>query len=55
MKQLKKEFLNFLKDAFKKGESIGDVLQNIALKEGTVSDQVRKETLEENKLTHPSH
>ncbi len=46
----KKEFLNFLKDAFKKGESIGDVLQNIALKEGTVSDQARKETLEENKF-----
>ena len=42
----KKEFLNFLKDAFKKGESIADVLQNIALKEGIVSDQ----TPEENKF-----
>jgi len=46
----KKEFLNFLKDAFKKGESIADVLQNIALKEGTVSDQTPKETPEENKF-----
>ena len=46
----KKEFLNFLKDAFKKGESIADVLQNIALKEGAVSDQAPKETPEENKF-----
>ena len=46
----KKEFLNFLKDAFKKGESIGDVLQNIALKESAVSDQAPKETPEENKF-----
>ena len=46
----KKEFLNFLKDAFKKGESIADVLQNIALKEDTVSDQAPKETPEENKF-----
>ena len=46
----KKEFLNFLKDAFKKGESIADVLQNIALKEGTASDQTTKETPEENKF-----
>ena len=46
----KKEFLNFLKDAFNKGESIADVLQNIALKEGAVSDQVPKETPEENKF-----
>jgi len=46
----KKEFLNFLKDAFKKGESIADVLQNIALKEGTASDQAPKETPEENKF-----
>jgi hypothetical protein len=46
----KKEFLNFLKDAFNKGESIADVLQNIALKEGTVSDQTPKETPEENKF-----
>ena len=46
----KKEFLNFLKDAFKKGESIGDVLQNIALKEGTASDQAPKETPEEKKF-----
>ena len=46
----KKEFLNFLKDAFKKGESIVDVLQNIALKEGTASDQALKETPEENKF-----
>ncbi|EET80707.1 hypothetical protein CSHOW_1196 [Campylobacter showae] len=46
----KKEFLNFLKDAFNKGESIGDVLQNIALKESAVSDQTPKETPEENKF-----
>ena len=46
----KKEFLNFLKDAFNKGENIADVLQNIALKEGTVSDQAPKETPEENKF-----
>ena len=46
----KKEFLNFLKDAFKKGESIADVLQNIALKESAVSDQAPKETPEENKF-----
>jgi hypothetical protein len=46
----KKEFLNFLKDAFKKGESIADVLQNIALKESAVSDQTPKETPEENKF-----
>ena len=46
----KKEFLNFLKDAFNKGESIGDVLQNIALKESAVSDQAPKETPEENKF-----
>ena len=46
----KKEFLNFLKDAFKKGENIGDVLQNIALKEGAASDQTPKETPEENKF-----
>ncbi|MFC2427410.1 MAG: hypothetical protein ACFNTA_00335 [Campylobacter sp.] len=46
----KKEFLNFLKDAFKKGESIADVLQNISLKEGAVSDQPPKETPEENKF-----
>ena len=39
----KKEFLNFLKDAFNKGESIADVLQNIALKESAVSDQAPKE------------
>ena len=42
----KKEFLSFLKDAFKKGESIADVLQNIVLKGGTVSDQAPKETPE---------
>ena len=46
----KKEFLNFLKDAFKKGESIADILQNITLKDGTVSDQAPKETPEENKF-----
>ena len=46
----KKEFLNFLKDAFNKGKSIGDVLQNIALKESAVSDQAPKETPEENKF-----
>ena len=46
----KKEFLNFLKDAFNKGESIADVLQNIALKESVVSDQAPKETPEENKF-----
>ena len=46
----KKEFLNFLKDAFKKGESIADVLQNIALKESAVSDQAPKEMPEENKF-----
>ena len=46
----KKEFLNFLKDAFKKGESIADVLQNIALKESATSDQAPKETPEENKF-----
>ena len=46
----KKEFLNFLKDAFSKGESIADVLQNIALNEGTASDQAPKETPEENKF-----
>ena len=46
----KKEFLNFLKDAFNKGESIADVLQNIALNEGTASDQATKETPEENKF-----
>ena len=37
-KATKKEILNFLKDGFRKGESIADVLQNIALKEGTASD-----------------
>ena len=46
----KKEFLNFLKDAFSKGESIADVLQNIALKESAVSDQAPKETPKENKF-----
>ena len=46
----KKEFLNFLKDAFNKGESIADVLQNIALKESAVSDQAPKETPKENKF-----
>ena len=46
----KKEFLSFLKDAFKKGESIADVLQNIALKDVTASDQTPKETPEENKF-----
>ena len=46
----KKEFLNFLKDAFNKGESIADVLQNIALKDGAVSDQAPKETPKENKF-----
>ena len=46
----KKEFLSFLKDAFKKGESIADVLQNIALKDGTASDQAPKETPEDNKF-----
>jgi len=46
----KKEFLNFLKDAFNKGESIADVLQNIALKESVVSDQAPKGTPEENKF-----
>ena len=46
----KKEFLNFLKDAFKKGESIADVLQNITLKDGIVSDQAPKETPKENKF-----
>ena len=46
----KKEFLNFLKDAFNKGESIAGILQNIALKESTVSDQAPKETPEENKF-----
>ena len=42
--------LNFLKDAFKKGESIADVLQNITLKDGIVSDQAPKETPKENKF-----
>ena len=46
----KKEFFKFLKDVFKNGESIGDALQNIALKEGTASDQALKETPEENKF-----
>jgi len=46
----KKEFLNFLKDAFNKGDSIADVLQNIALKESAVSDQALKETPKENKF-----
>ena len=46
----KKEFLSFLKDVFKKGESIADVLQNIALKDVTASDQTPKETPEENKF-----
>ena len=46
----KKEFLNFLKDAFKKGESSADVLQNIALKESAISDQTPKETPEKNKF-----
>jgi len=46
----KKEFLNFLKDAFNKGENIADILQNIALKESAVSDQAPKETPEENKF-----
>ena len=46
----KKEFLNFLKDAFKKGESIADILHNIALKESAVSDQTPKETPKENKF-----
>ena len=46
----KKEFLSFLKDAFKKGESIADVLQNIAPKDVTASNQTPKETPEENKF-----
>lgn len=36
----KKEFLKFLKEAFKNGESIGDALQNIALKNGDFDEKI---------------
>lgn len=46
----KKEFFKFLKDVFKNGESIGDVLQKIALKKNAADDQAPKETSEEKKF-----
>ena len=36
----KKKFLKFLKEAFKNGESIGDMLQNIALKKGDFDEKI---------------
>ena len=39
----KKEFFKFLKDAFKNGESIGDVLQKIALKKGDFDETAKEE------------
>jgi len=39
----KKEFFKFLKDAFKNGESIGDVLQKIALKKDDFDETVKEE------------
>lgn len=39
----KKEFFKFLKDAFKNGESIGDVLQKIALKKSDFDEMVKEE------------
>ena len=36
----KKEFFKFLKDVFKNGESIGDVLQKIALKKGDFDEKI---------------
>ena len=47
----KKEFLKFLKEAFKNGENIGDVLQNIALKEGAANEKVaQKDAVKEKKF-----
>ena len=39
----KKEFLKFLKDVFKNGESIGDALQKIALKKGDFDKTAKEE------------
>ncbi|WP_298945584.1 hypothetical protein [uncultured Campylobacter sp.] len=39
----KKEFFKFLKDVFKNGESIGGVLQKIALKKGDFDETVKEE------------
>ena len=39
----KKEFFKFLKDVFKNGESIGDVLQKIALKKGDFDETAKEE------------
>ena len=39
----KKEFFKFLKDLFKNGESIGDALQKIALKESDFDETVKEE------------
>ncbi len=39
----KKEFFKFLKDVFKNGESIGDVLQKIALKKDDFDETVKEE------------
>ena len=50
----KKEFFKFLKDVFKNGESIGDVLQKIALKKGdfdeTVKEEAQADTAKEKKF-----
>ena len=39
----KKEFFKFLKDVFKNGESIGDVLQKIALNKGDFDEAAKEE------------
>ena len=50
----KKEFFKFLKDVFKNGESIGGVLQKIALKKSdfdkTVKEEAQKDAAEEKKF-----
>ena len=50
----KKEFFKFLKDVFKNGESIGDVLQKIALKKDdfdkTVKEEAQADTAKEKKF-----
>ena len=50
----KKEFFKFLKDVFKNGESIGDVLQKIALKKGdfdkTAKEEAQADAAKEKKL-----
>lgn len=39
----KKEFFKFLKEVFKSGESIGDALQKIALKNGDFDETAKEE------------